>query len=430
MQTSHFPTDRPELPPSAFVYTSSLPGERTRHGNSCRRFEARLTNAAPKSRLYRRRDLRAGPGNRGEYRDLFGDRYGVAEAAGISSARPHRGADEQLSARFVSRGVGSQVQQLAQAYPGSGRRERVRSGRAGTQSQRRRPSRTASGHPRFLRIFRSLRRPGSARPHIYEGRRQASRRQSRGAVRWVVEAAVRFESRDRGQRHFAWRRTLHGHWRIEPQLYFRSAGRPLSAFPSRPEQHQPGPLFPRGGTPETGREFEFRQGRPQSGWGRIQAHVSRLDRAQAKLHRGTDAAAFGAQCPHRSVRADRRGGLRAVDCVRQRRQPAAGPRDRAFARDCHPRRYGCRARAHHTAATDRECAAIRCRRCHRPGHRNVRRAGAIGGKPRRHSPHRQRWRSGDARLDGASRLRNFTLVAGDRDPVCAWFRRSKPRMPI
>ena len=87
----------------------------------------------------------------------------------------------------------------------------------------------------------------------------------------------------------------------------------------------------------------------------------------------------------------RRRQLRAPDRLRERRQPAAGARDRAAARDCRACRHRRGPRPYHAPVADRERRPVACRRRARDDsrhHRHPRAAHRQHGRPAAHRPGR------------------------------------------
>ena len=123
--------------------------------------------------------------------------------------------------------------------------------------------------------------------------------------------------------------------------YFSAAGRLKPGSHARPGARPP---------------QTFRRGFPPQ--------VSAGAAGQPGLQRGPDARRHGAQRALLAAGADRRGELRAADCLRQRGEPAAGARRGTPPRNRHPRRHRRRARPHHPPTAHRERAALAGRRGH------------------------------------------------------------------
>ena len=155
----------------------------------------------------------------------------------------------------------------------------------------------------------------------------------------------RFSARPehRRQDHLARRRAVHDRRRPRTSFDFREFGPTPEVwlpFQFDPNTTDQGHYFQVAGRLKPGVTLEQAQRAAEAVGRATSARSSRTRSARRRLQRRSRSATCIVATTSRSslLVLRRRGQLRAADRVRQRRQPAAGPRDRPPARDRHPRR--------------------------------------------------------------------------------------------
>ena len=195
------------------------------------------------------------------------------------------------------------------------------------------------------------------------------------------------------------------------RLGVRAGTRRLYPIPARSAYHRPGPLLRGRRSPEARRLARTGAGAAGAGGRRVQAEVpERTPAWQRVLGPASERRARPGSASD-AVAAARRGQLRASDRLRQCRQPAAGARHGAQARNRDSRRYRRRPRANRSTAAHRKRAAVVGGRRPRPCDRHARNSGAARDQHRRPAA---RWRG---RRSRQPRLAGADLHAGrvDRD---------------
>ena len=164
----------------------------------------------------------------------------------------------------------------------------------------------------------------------------------------------------------------------------------MDAISDGPGQHRSSELFHRRRAAE--RRGDARDGEYADASGRraVPREVSERDRSKEQLRCAVAARANGPQRQDVLAGPGGRSHVRAVDCVRERREPVARARHRQEAGDGHSRGDGRRAWPHRQAAADGERAALGGRRCARPRARDRGYPRAARGEPGQHSADRRR----------------------------------------
>ena len=325
-------------------------------------------------------DVRAEPGvhaggrrradarHRRQHRDLLGRQRGAAQAGPVPGSRSARDVHEHRRRRAAAarrprrRSSSTTAQQTDVVQDVAAFRTGVVNHTGGSVPG---AAAVGAGHRRLLP---PVRRAGRARPDVHARRKigpngaQGRRPQPRF---WAAPLRQRSRTSSARPSRSAAIRTRSsassGRLRLRG---VRPVARGLGAVPARSEHEATrGTTSSAAGRLKPGVTLEQAQGAAASS--RRTSYRQKFPNALGPNRRFSVAADARGARPQRALvaaRAGRRGELRAADRLRQRRQPAAGARDRTAARDRHPRGDRRRARPHHPAAADRERRAVAGRR--------------------------------------------------------------------